>query len=111
MARGKKVDLFVGAKIEDDWQQVKTATIKSLADILKPNEHSLHVKKQNRKGKGVTLVGPFSLEDKTLKELLKKSKQKFACGGKIDGDFIELQGDISEKLKAYFKELGYRFKS
>lgn len=57
-------------------------------------------------GKVYTVVEGF---DKTidLKDLAKKLKSKFACGGTSKGDVIELQGFHVDGVKKELKTLGY----
>lgn len=57
MSRGTKLDLFIGAEIEDGWAQVQTPRKTLLNDeLLEPKKHFLLFKKEKRRGKTVTLV-------------------------------------------------------
>ncbi len=57
--------------------------------------------------KFVTLVSGISDKD-TLKEMGKEMKQKFACGGTIRENQIELQGKHRERAVDFLIEKGYK---
>ncbi|RLA72888.1 MAG: translation initiation factor [Epsilonproteobacteria bacterium] len=110
MARGTKLSLDIGADFSDDWQQV--AEVKKLVkmELLEPKKHFLIFKKEKRRGKTVTLVGPFGLEKKEADALLKKLKKKLGCGGSFKEEFMEFQGDLQRKLREYLEAESFRFK-
>ncbi len=111
MSRGKKLDLQVGIELgNNDWAVVSEKREIAIADEIEPAKHQLVFHKEKRRGKAVTLVGPFSIEKETLKELLKSLKKRLACGGTVNEDFLEFQGDIQPKLRALLEAAGYRFK-
>ena len=111
MSRGKKLDFQIGADFDDsDWNVVSEKRKSTFSDILEPSKHQLIFHKEKRRGKVVTLVGPFSLETDVAKTLLKTLKKKLGCGGTISEDFLEFQGDIQQKLKELLEEMDYRFK-
>ncbi len=111
MSRGKKLDLQIGADFgENDWDVVTQKRQSKIAEIKAPNKHQLVFHKEKRRGKVVTLVGPFMLEKESLKTLLKTLKKKLGCGGSVNEDFLEFQGDIPTKLREHLEKLDYRFK-
>jgi len=111
MSRGKKLDLQIGMDFDDnDWNVVTPKRKSVIAEVCEPSKHQLHFQKEKRRGKIVTLVGPFSLEKETLKTLLKTLKKKLGCGGTVSEDFLEFQGDIQVKLRENLEKLEYRFK-
>ena len=57
-------------------------------------------------GKSYTIISGFS-KDMDLKPLLKKLKTKFACGGTIRENKIELQGDHKKKVKEILVQEGF----
>ncbi len=79
-------------------------------EILPKNQHHLVFTFEKRKGKPVTLVGRFYLEESDKKEVLKLLKKKLACGGSIKEEWIELQGDVKEKVKLTLEKEGWKFK-
>ena len=112
MSRGKKLDLFIGADIDDSWAQVQTPRKSIIADeILAPNKHLLHFAKEKRKGKTVTLVGEFFLEAKEANATLKILKKKLGCGGAYKNNYMEFQGELKEKIRPLLVSLEFRFKS
>ena len=58
-------------------------------------------------GKKYTLVEGIDSKDISLKDLTKRLKNQFACGGSIKNNIIELQGDHKQKVKAILIELGF----
>jgi len=74
------------------------------------NQHQLVFTYEKRKGKPVTLLGRFYLLDKEKKDVLKLLKKKLACGGAIKDDWIELQGDVKDKVKVILLKEGWKFK-
>lgn len=110
MAKGKKLDLSIGASWEDDWQEVDGKKVLHKKEILAPEKHFLHFKFEKRKGKPVTLVGPFSIPKDAMPLLVKKIKKSLGSGGKVSEEFLEFQGDCKERVKALLEKEGYRFK-
>ena len=58
-------------------------------------------------GKKYTLVEGIDSKDISLKDLTKRLKNQFACGGSVKNNIIELQGDHKQKVKAILIELGF----
>jgi len=103
----------LGSKLQgDDFDTSKEdKKKKSTNNQLTPkNQHQLVFTFEKRKGKPVTLVGRFYLEEKEKKEVLKLLKKKLACGGSIKDEWIELQGDVKEKVKLTLENEGWKFK-
>ena len=102
----------MGAKLDGDQfdTQKEDKKKKPSQEVLFKNQHQLVFTFEKRKGKPVTLVGRFylSLEDK--KEVLKLLKKKLACGGAIKDEWIELQGDLKDKIKTVLENNGWKFK-
>lgn len=111
MSRGTKLDLQIGMDFdESEWNVVGEKRKSVTAETLEPSKHQLVFHKEKRRGKVVTLVGPFALESETAKDLLKTLKKKLGCGGTISEDFFEFQGDIQVKLRELLETMEYRFK-
>lgn len=112
MSRGKKLDIFIGAEIEDSWAVVNTPR-KSIisSEILEPSEHFLIFKKEKRRGKTVTLVGEFLMPQNDSTAVLKSLKKKLGCGGTLKDGWMEFQGELKDKLRALLVEDGFRFKN
>ncbi|MBW6488131.1 translation initiation factor [Sulfurimonas sp.] len=112
MSRGKRLDIFVGADIEDGWAKVDTPRKSIISDeILEPSKHFLLFKKERRRGKTVTLVGEFHLPQNDSEALLKALKKKLGCGGAFKDGWMEFQGELKEKLRTLLVQEGFRFKS
>lgn len=111
MSRGKKLDLQIGSELgNNDWALVSEKRESDIAEEKEASKHQLVFHKEKRRGKAVTLVGPFFLEKDGLKDLLKNLKKKLGCGGTVNEDFLEFQGDIQPKLKELLEGMAFRFK-
>lgn len=111
MSRGKKLDIFIGANIDDGWAEVQTQKKSSSSnEILEPSKHFLFFKKEKRRGKTVTLVGEFQVEKSDSASILKKLKKSLGCGGSFKDGWMEFQGELKDKLKPLLVAEGFRFK-
>jgi translation initiation factor 1 len=110
MPRGQKLDLFIGAQIDDDWAQVEERKSKVASKDQEPSKHQLFFSKEKRRGKVVTLVGEFYMPKSQTSDLLKKIKKSLGCGGSYKDSFMEFQGDIKEKIRPLLVEAGFNFK-
>ncbi len=111
MSRGKKLDLFIGADIDNSWAQVESPRkTKISTEILEPNKHFLVFKREKRRGKVVTLVGEFHLNTKEANTTLKSLKKKIGCGGSYKDKWMEFQGELQDKLRELLEKDNFRFK-
>ncbi len=66
------------------------------------------IKKGSRRGPRITtLIEGINKKEVNIKELGKKLKSKFACGGTVKDDKIELQGDHANQVKNELVKLGF----
>lgn len=102
----------IGAKLEDGiFDTKKEDKNKKKSNHIEPkNNHQLVFTFEKRRGKPVTLVGRFYLSDSDKKDVLKLLKKKLACGGSIKDEWIELQGDVKDKIKVILEKEGWKFK-
>lgn len=104
----------MGAKLDSDSFDTSKNDKKnknSSTEIKPKNQHQLVFTYEKRKGKPVTLVGRFYILESEKKELLKLLKKKLACGGAIKEEWIELQGDVKEKVIAVLEKENWKFKN
>ena len=108
-----KKNLFeMGASFDDDWtsDNKDKPKAKKSTEIKLPQKHQLHFAKEKRRGKVVTIVKPFYLNNSDLKALLKTLKKKLGTGGTVKDDSLEFQGEVQEVVKIQLEKLNYRFK-
>ena len=111
MSRGKKLDIFIGADINDAWAEVQSPRKSKISDeIIEPSKHFLYFTKEKRRGKTVTLVGEFHMPKEDTTATLKKLKKKLGCGGAYKENFMEFQGELKEKLKELLLKEGFKFR-
>jgi translation initiation factor 1 len=109
MSRGTKLSLDIGASWGEGWSMEEEKSEKTLT-ILEPSAHRLVFQKEKRKGKAVTLVGPFCLSEDAAQSTLSKLKKSLACGGAYKEGWMEFQGDIAPKVREQLDKIGFRFK-
>jgi translation initiation factor 1 len=107
-----KKNLFeMGAKIEAGWEADNKAAAPTRAvDSEPPEKHRLYVKKEKRRGKHVTIIGPFKLAESELEALVKKLRKKLGTGGTVKEDTIQLQGDVENEVRSALEAMHYRFR-
>ncbi|MCK9492185.1 MAG: translation initiation factor [Sulfurimonas sp.] len=111
MSRGKKLDIFIGADIDDSWAQVQSPRASQIGnEILEPQKHMLIFAKEKRRGKTVTLVGEFFLSKEDASKTLKLLKKKLGCGGAFKDCWMEFQGEVKDEIKTLLVAEGFRIK-
>ena len=60
-----------------------------------------------RYGKPVTIVSGFDTDVTDVKEVASTLKGKLACGGTVEDDEIELQGDHADRAADLLDDMGY----
>ena len=112
MNRGKKLDIFIGADIDDSWHVVQDKRKSAVSnELLEPAKHLLMFKKEKRRGKTVTLVGEFHMPKEDANATLKTLKKKLGCGGSYKEGWMEFQGEIKDKVRELLVEQEFRFKA
>lgn len=109
MSKGTKLSLDIGSAWDDGWS-MEVDTPQKIQEILEPSRHALVLQKEKRRGKMVTLAGPFCLSDEDAQKTLTTLKKRLACGGAYKESWMEFQGDIGPKLRDALESLGFRFK-
>lgn len=79
---------------------------------LPPGEHDVRVRRERagRRGKTVTVAGPFHLSAGDSRDLLKRLKRVCGSGGTAKKTDLEIQGDHVERVITELTALGYRAK-
>jgi translation initiation factor 1 len=76
---------------------------------LQKSQQRLTVRRDTRRyGKAMTIVSGFDLSRDEMKDVASVLKRKLACGGTVEGDEIELQGDHTDRVHDVLHELGYQ---
>jgi len=79
-----------------------------VCEIIAKEEQRIKVTGVKRKfGKVTTLVEGIDPKQIDVKEVAKKLKSRFACGGTVKNNAIELQGDHRSMIKKELVRLGF----
>jgi len=109
----RSMDIRIGSSLDND-KAWSSDTKKKIKEILKKKslkEHSLVFKMEKRRGKPVSIMGPFHIAQSEMKELCKKLKKKLGSGGTCKDEWMEFQGECRDKLKELIKKEGYKTKN
>ncbi len=79
----------------------------SFEDLAKESQKILVKTIKKKFGKKYTLIEGINEHEIDMKDLAKKLKNKFACGGTAKGGNIELQGDHLKAIKNELTLLGF----
>lgn len=109
MSKGTKLSLDIGSTWNDGWS-LETVSKPKIIVIEEPSKHALVLQKEKRKGKIVSLAGPFCLSDEEAQKTLTLLKKRLACGGAYKEGWMEFQGDIGPKVRDALEALSFRFK-
>ncbi|MBD3310433.1 stress response translation initiation inhibitor YciH [Candidatus Woesearchaeota archaeon] len=75
--------------------------------IAKESQKILVSSEKKKFGKIYTLISGIDSKEIDLRDLAKKLKNKFACGGTAKKGHIELQGDHKQRVKDYLVHMGF----
>ena len=75
--------------------------------IAKESQKIVVSLEKKRFGKKYTTIKGIDEKSIDLKELLRKLKNEFACGGTVKNKKIELQGDHKYKIKESLIKIGF----
>ncbi|MFT4303262.1 MAG: stress response translation initiation inhibitor YciH [Candidatus Woesearchaeota archaeon] len=76
-------------------------------NITKQDQQILVELEKRKFGKQYTVIKGLNDKEIDAKELTKKLKNKFACGGSFKSDTVELQGDHRHKMKEFLIAQGF----
>ena len=79
-----------------------------VCETIAKESQKITVKIEKKKfGKKYTVIEGINSKEIDLKDLAKKLKSKFACGGTAKNNIIELQGDHKSKVKDALLQFGF----
>jgi len=79
-----------------------------MCESIAKESQKIIVKLERKKfNKFYTVIEGIDEKEINMKELTKKLKNKFACGGTIKEGKVELQGDHKQRVKAVLVDSGF----
>ena len=75
--------------------------------IAKESQKIIVTTEKKKFGKLNTIIRGIDEKEINLRELAKKLKSEFACGGTAKEGYIELQGDHKQKVKDILVQMGF----
>jgi translation initiation factor 1 len=78
------------------WETIAKESQKITAKIVK-----------KKFGKKYTVVEGIETKEIDVRDVVKKLKSRFACGGTAKANYIELQGDHLNKIRAALVDIGF----
>lgn len=79
-----------------------------ICETIAKESQRIKIRKERRRfGKFITLIEGIDPKNINIKDIAKKLKSKFACGGTVKNNTIELQGDHVGKVKEELVNLGF----
>jgi len=79
-----------------------------VCETIAKEEQRIRIRKDRKRyGKLMTIIEGIESNNIDLKDLTKKLKNKFACGGTFKEGMIELQGDHVKRVKEELIKLGF----
>ena len=79
-----------------------------VCETIAKEEQRIKIRKEKRKfGKVITVIEGLNNKEIDMKDLAKKLKSQFACGGTVKGNTIELQGDHVQRAKESLIKYGF----
>ncbi len=78
-----------------------------ICEDMSKSSTEIDVYTEERKFNDVTIASGFDVNNTNIDELSSELKSKFACGGTIQDDKIELQGDHYNVLSKTLEEKGF----
>lgn len=75
--------------------------------IAKETQKIVVMTERRKFGKKYTIISGIDDKDINMKDLLKKLKSKFACGGTVKQGKLELQGDHKKEVKRTLVQMGF----
>ncbi|MEM4282339.1 MAG: stress response translation initiation inhibitor YciH [Candidatus Woesearchaeota archaeon] len=83
-----------------------------VCEAIAKETQKIEVRLEKKKfGKNCTVIDGLDPKEIDVKELAKKLKAKFACGGTVKDNKIELQGDHRSKVREALVTFGFPHES
>ena len=106
-----KIPFSIGSTLDNakSWN-LEVEKTESLKEIKEPSKHRLMLKMEKRRGKPVSIVGPFFLTNEQMVLVCSKIKKRLGSGGTCKEEWMEFQGECREKVKLFLSDEGFLFK-
>ncbi len=78
-----------------------------ICEDISKSSTQIKVYTEERKFNDVTIASGFDINNTNVDELSSELKSTFACGGTVQDDKIELQGDHTDSLRKTLQDKGF----
>lgn len=79
-----------------------------VCETIAKESQKIIVKTEKKKfGKVYTVIEGIDTKEIDTKDLIKKLKSRFACGGAVKNSVFELQGDHKRNVRDFLEEMGF----
>ncbi|MGY8919021.1 MAG: translation initiation factor [Flavobacteriales bacterium] len=87
-----------------------TDTNYSTDDVKQPQDEPIICKYEKRKGKLITILENFKINNSELKIIAKDLKKSLSVGGTVKENYIIIQGDYRDKIMKILNSKGFETK-
>tara|TARA_B110000483_G_scaffold188660_1_gene223673 strand:+ start:461 stop:784 length:324 start_codon:yes stop_codon:yes gene_type:complete len=87
-----------------------TDTSYSTDEIKKHQEEPIICKYEKRKGKPITILENFKINNTEIKTIAKDLKKSLSVGGSVKENYIIIQGDYRDKIMRILNSKGFETK-
>jgi len=87
-----------------------TKTSYSTDEIKKSQEEPIICKYEKRKGKPITILENFKINNSEIKTIAKDLKKSLSVGGTVKENYIIIQGDYRDKIMKILNSKGFETK-
>ena len=87
-----------------------TETSYSTDEIKKSQEEPIICKYEKRKGKPITILENFKINNSEIKTIAKDLKKNLSVGGTVKENYIIIQGDYRDKIMKILNSKGFETK-
>ena len=82
----------------------------STDEVIRSQEEPIFCKYEKRKGKPITILENFMINNSEIKTIAKDLKKSLSVGGTVKDNYIIIQGDYRDKIMKILNSKGFETK-